>query len=297
MEGDYFAMKLSVVIVSWESAHELPSCLKAVYGPQVELDFEVIVVDNASSDATADLISKQFPLIRLIENHRNRGYACAVNQGLTYSKGNYLLLLNPDVVMNPGSLGKMVAYLDAHPEVGALAPQMLFPDGSIQSSCREFPSYQVLLWETTGLSRLFQRHRVLGRWKMGYFDHATEQEVDQPLASCFLVRRQVIDEIGFMDECYPLYFNDVDWCYRMKKEGVRIVFYPEAQVVHALGACTSKNPYGKALLRKGMHDFLAKHDTGKLKFLWKPLFWIPLLLSSKPAGWKFFFQDPLEWEI
>ena len=290
-------MKLSVILVSWESAQELPPCLKAIFESRIGFDREVLVVDNASTDGSAEVVRKEFPLARLIENRRDWGFARAVNQGLAYSKGDYLLLLNPDVVLKPDALAAMAKYLDTHPDVGALAPQMLFPDGTVQASCREFPSYQVLLWELTGLSRLFPTHRVIGRWKMGYFDHATEREVDQPMASCFLLRREVLEKVGYLDEDFPLFFNDVDWCYRMRKEKVKIMYYPGIQVVHDLGASTAKHPYGKALLHKGMHDFLAKHDTGKLRFLWRPLFWVPLLLSSKPAGWKFFFQDPLEWEL
>lgn len=290
-------MKLSMIVVSWESAGDLPQCLKAVFESRMQFDYEVLVIDNASSDGSEGLIRNDFPKVRLFENRRNRGFARAANQGLTCSKGDYLLLMNPDVILKAGAVGKMVEYLETHPDIGVLAPQMLFPDGTIQPSCREFPSYQALLWEMTGLSKLFPQHRILGRWKMGYFDHATEREVDQPMASCLLLRRKVIDGVGLMDEDFPLYFNDVDWCYRMIKTGVRIVFYPEAQGVHDLGASTAKHPYGKALLHKGMHDFLAKHDRGRLRRLWKPLFWAPLLLFSKPAGWKFFFQDPLEWEI
>jgi hypothetical protein len=290
-------MKLSVIIVSWESARELPQCLKAVFESRIGFDREVLVVDNASTDGSAGLIRKDYPQVRLVENQRNRGFARAVNQGLAYSRGDYLLLLNPDAVLKPDALAAMTNYLDTHPDVGVLAPQMLFPDGTVQASCREFPSYQVLLWEMTGLSRLFPTHPVIGRWKMGYFDHATEREVDQPMASCLLLRREVLERVGYLDEDFPLYFNDVDWCYRMRKEKVKIIYYPGIQVVHDLGASTAKHPYGKALLHKGMHDFLAKHDTGRLRFLWRPLFWVPLLLSSKPAGWKFFFQDPLEWEL
>lgn len=290
-------MKLSVIVVSWESAGELPKCLKAVFESKAEWDYEVLLIDNSSRDGSPELIRKEFPRVRLVENHRNRGFAQAVNQGMTLSRGDYLLLLNPDVVLLPGALEAMAGYLDSHPDVGALAPQMVFPDGAVQASCREFPSYQVLLWEMTGLSRLFPTHRVLGRWKMGYFDHATEREVEQPMASCFMLRREVLEKAGYLDEDFPLYFNDVDWCFRMRHEKVKIVFFPGARAVHDLGASTTRHPYGKALLHKGMHDFLAKHDTGKLKFLWKPLFWIPLLLFSKPSGWKFFFQDPLEWEL
>jgi GT2 family glycosyltransferase len=290
-------MKLSVGIVSWESTRELPQCLKAVFEAKAGWEYEVLVIDNGSRDGSAELIRKEFPKVRLLENHGNRGFAKGVNQGMTHSRGDYLLLLNPDVVLLPGALEAMAGYLDSHPDVGALAPQMVFPDGTIQASCREFPSYQVLLWEMTGLSRLFPRHRILGRWKMGYFDHATEREVDQPMASCFLLRREVLEKTGYLDEDFPLYFNDVDWCYRMREEKVKMVFFPGAQAVHDLGASTARYPYGKVLLHKGMHDFLTKHDTGRLKFLWKPLFWIPLLLSSKPMGWRFFFQDPLEWEL
>jgi len=204
-------MKLSVVIVTWNSAADIEACVDSInFGSE----FEVIVVDNASSDATRDKLSRYHHL-KLVVNTSNRGYARANNQGIKLATGEYVLLLNPDTRAELGALDALCRYLDEHPAAGAVAPRLISPDGTTQFSIRSFPSAASLFWELVGLSRLFPKNRVFGRWKMKYFDYGRTAEVEQPMASCLMVRRSALESLGGMDEQFPMFFNDVDLSKRM----------------------------------------------------------------------------------
>jgi len=229
---------LSVVIVTWNSSGCIHDCLSSLEGKTS--DIEVIIVDNDSHDGTQEIVEKHFPWVRLISNSHNAGYAHANNQGIAESSGDYLLFLNPDTIVNDRAIPALMTFMKSHDEAGALAPQLINPDGTVQQSCREFPTWQILLWEFTGFSRIFSKSRLFARWRMGYFDHRSMREVDQPMASCLLVPRGVLEAVGVFDERFPMFMNDVDLCYRIKKGGWCIVFFPEASVVHRLGESTER---------------------------------------------------------
>ncbi len=187
---------LSIIIITWNSEEFIEKCLKSIFDTKGSIDLEVIVVDNASQDTTTKIIERFKPEVRLISNQQNQGYAKANNQGIEVSKGDYVLLLNPDVELKENCLKLMLDFVENHEEATVVAPQLLNPDGSIQPSCREFPDFSILLWEFSGLSFLFPKNRIFGRWRMGYFDFQSSREVDQPMGSCLLLRRKVIQKIG-----------------------------------------------------------------------------------------------------
>jgi GT2 family glycosyltransferase len=228
---------LSAIVVTWNSAEHIGECLRSLR--EAWPSAQVIVVDNASRDRTVEVLRREFPDVCLIQNTGNLGYARANNQGIERSNGEYLLFMNPDTRMREG-LEMMIDYLAAHAETGAISPQLLNSDLTIQQSCREFPTLTSLLWEFTGLSRLFPGGRWFGRWKMGYFDHRSQREVDQPMASCLLVPRRVCELVGRFDERFPMFMNDVDLCYRIKNANLSIVFFPDAKAIHLLGGSTRK---------------------------------------------------------
>ena len=229
-------MTLSVVIVTWNSQDHIASCLASLQKQAEDLSDEVIVVDNNSQDGTRQIISRDFTSVRVLANERNLGFTRACNRGLAECQGEYVLLLNPDTEVLLGSLNKMVRYMEAHSQVGALGPQLLSPDGRVQPSCRQFPTYRLMLWEFTGLRCLFPRSRIFGAWRMGYFDHRQLRTVDQPMGACLLLRRSVLQEIGFMDDQFEMFFSDVDLCRRVRQAGWKIIFLPLAQVIHRMGA-------------------------------------------------------------
>lgn len=274
---------VSIVIVTWKNSEFITGCLTSIERTKGNLKLEVIVVDNASSDGTIEKIRNLFPEVRLIMNSVNRGYSRGCNQGINIAKGEFILLLNPDVKLSEDSLVRLVEFAKTNPSIGAVGAQLLYPDGRIQPSCREFPTYEILLWEFLGLSRLFPKHRIFGRWKMGSFDHTSTKEVEQLMTSCLLVKREVVKTVGFMDEKFPIFYSDVDWCYRMKQRGYRLYFYPESKAYHFLGGSTKKLKWRLIpLLHKGVYDFLVKHDSGRFQVLRRLIFGIPLFFYAFP---------------
>lgn len=234
-------MKVSAIIVTWNSESDIAACLDSVLSAKSG-PLEILVADNASQDGTPGLLRGYGKKIVLVENRENLGFARAVNQGLERARGEYLLLLNPDATLEPGALEEMLSFLDQRPQAGAVGPQLLNPDGTIQPSCREFPRPSHLFWKLFGLSKIFPRHPVFGSWRMGYFDHRSLREVDQPMGACLLVRGRAAHEIGPMDDGnFPMFFNEVDWCLRLKQHGWAIFFNPRARAVHRHGASTARD--------------------------------------------------------
>jgi len=274
-------MNLSIVIVTWNSEEFIRNCLDSIFLSQGNFTSEVIVVDNGSSDETAKIVEQLYPQVNLIQNKKNLGYAKANNQGIEKAKGEYILLLNPDTQVLEDSLSLMCEFMEENPEIGALGPKLLNPDKSVQLSCREFPTFSTLIWEFSGLSRLFPRSRVFGRWRMGYFNFDKQRETDQPMGSCLMLRRATLEDVGAFDENFVMFFNDVDLCFRIKKGGWRIYFYPEAKVIHHKGASTRKVKAKMIWLSHlAFYKFFKKHKTGLVNRLLLFLLLIPLILSA-----------------
>ena len=230
---------VSIIIVTYNNGRDIKNCLNSILR-QNEIPCEVILVDNNSQDTTVRIVQKEFANVKLIVNSTNLGYANANNQGISQSQGKYILLLNPDTQLTNNALAKMVQFLELDSQYAALAPKLLNPDGSIQASLRAFPNYEILLWEITGLSRIFPRHKRFSRWRMGYFDYNKMAEIDQPMASCLLIKKEVFEKIGQFDEKFPIFFNDVDFSKRMKRAGLKIIYLPDAEVYHYRGASTGQ---------------------------------------------------------
>ncbi|MDH4222934.1 MAG: glycosyltransferase [candidate division Zixibacteria bacterium] len=259
---------LSIIIVTWNSEEFIPDCLKSIFNTKGSLDIEVIVVDNDSEDGTVKVITEFGPEVKLISNQENLGYAKGNNQGIEIARGEYILLLNPDVVLKENTLKLMLDFMERERGIDGLSPQLLNPDGTIQPSCREFPDFSILLWEITGLSSLFPESRVFGRWRMGYFDFKSVREVDQPMSSFLLLRKNVLEKIGLFDESFPIFFNDVDLCYRIKLKGGKLYFYPEAKAIHHKGASTFQiKPVSILHSHLGFFRFLRKYKKDFLSQL------------------------------
>jgi GT2 family glycosyltransferase len=274
--------KLSIIIVSYNSAADIEPCLNSI---QFSGSYEIIIVDNASQDRTREILENtpalaRHPDHRLVFNPRNLGYARANNQGLALAGGEYVLLLNPDTVLAPDALDLMVRFLDTHPDVAAVAPKLLNPDRTVQLAIRSFPTFSSVLLELTGLPRLFPRWRAINAWRRRDFDYEKFQFVDQPMASCLLFRHQTLTQLGGFDEQFPIYYNDVDLCYRLRQQGGKIAYLPEAKVVHKLGASTA--PLKNKMIyetHRSLFRFLKKHNPGPL-FSLQAVILLPLLELS-----------------
>ncbi|KPL01799.1 MAG: hypothetical protein AMJ73_09815 [candidate division Zixibacteria bacterium SM1_73] len=274
-------MDLSIIVVTWNSQEFIQNCLDSIFLSQGNFSSEVIVVDNGSSDETAKIVEELYPQVNLIQNKKNLGYAKANNQGIEEARGEYILLLNPDTQVLEDALSLMYEFVEEHPDVGALGPKLLNPDKTVQASCREFPVFSTLIWEFFGLSWFFPRSRVFGRWRMGYFDFDKQREVDQPMGSCLMLRRATLEDVGILDENFAMFFNDVDLCFRIKKGGWKISFYPQAKVIHYKGASTRKAKVRMIWLSHlAFHKFFKKHKASLANRLLLFLFLIPLVLSA-----------------
>lgn len=256
---------LSIIIVTWNSEEFIKKCLESIFNSKGSIDFEVMVIDNASQDGTIKIINEFKSEVKLICNQKNLGYAKGNNQGIEIARGEYILLLNPDVELKEKCLQLMLDFMEEHKEIDALGPQLLNLNGTIQPSGREFPDFSILLWEISGLSFLFPKSRIFGRWRIGYFDFQTSREVDQPMGSCLLLRRKILERVGVLDENFPIFFNDVDLCYRIKKSGGKLYFFPEAKTFHYKGGSTQKvKPAMIASAHLSFFKFLFKYKKGIL---------------------------------
>lgn len=232
---------LSVCIVNWNTRDDLRECLQALTKhPFMHGAQEVIVVDNGSHDGSAAMVAAEFPEAVLIANPANESYARGTNQALARATGDLLLLLNPDARVTPGALDTLAETLAAHPEVAAAAPRLVYEDGKTQPSVRGFPDPLPLLCDILKLSRLFPNSPTVGAYRMAYFDYDKPGPAPQPMASCFLIPRRVYETVGGMDERFPLFWNDVDWCLRARDAGMLPWYTPAATVVHAVGGTTTR---------------------------------------------------------
>ena len=234
-------MDLTVIVVSYDSAAFLPACREALRRHTRRVAYEVVVVDNASRDGSAELVRRDWPEARLLVNPDNRGFARAVNQGAAGAAGRHLLLLNPDAEVGAEALDRCVGFLDTHPDVGVVGARVENPDGTLQRACRRSaPTPLVSLFRLGGLRRLFPRHPAARAYNLDDADPARTLEVDAVSGSFLMARREAWERAGGLDERYFLYAEDLDFCLAVKAAGYRVVYYPEAVVVHHKGASSRR---------------------------------------------------------
>lgn len=227
-------MDLSVIIVSWNTRQITRECLESVARQRSSASIEVWVVDNASSDGSAEMVRETFPDVHLIENTENVGFARANNAAIAASTGRYVLLLNSDTVVRPGAFDALVQFLDEHPEAGAAGPHTLNPDGSLQVSCYPSPTLARELWFLLHLDWLLP----YGAYPMARWSTGQPRPVDAVLGACLIVRRAVLEQAGVLDPAYFMYSEEIDLCYRIRRAGWRIYWVPQAKIVHYGGQST-----------------------------------------------------------
>lgn len=225
---------LSVVIVSWNVRDLLRRCLASLAAGPAALLSEVIVVDGASADESAEMVEVEFPSVRVLRQTENVGFSRGNNLGLATTTGRYLLLLNPDTEVVGTALKQMVQYMETHPAVGALGPRLLYPDGRIQSSRRRFPTLATALFESTWLQPIAPQSILRRYYVLDRPDDAISK-VDWVVGACLMVRREAYEAAGPLDERYFMYSEEMEWQRRIKAAGWQVVFYPEAEVIHHEG--------------------------------------------------------------
>lgn len=225
-------MDVSVIIVSYNSLPVLRFCLDSLQRQTYAGSVEIIVVDNASHDGTPEMVANDYPGVRLLAERENWGFSRGVNLGIRAARGKYFLIINPDTVFKENSLRELVDFMEENDDAGIVGPKLVFHDGNLQYSCRRFYTWKVLLLRRTFLGKIFRNSKAVADHLMLEYDHETTEEVDWLLGACMFVRRSAVEAVGLMDERFFLYFEDVDWCYRMKQGGWKVYYYPRSIVVH-----------------------------------------------------------------
>jgi len=258
-------MTLAICIVNWNTRELLRACLASIEPPRRDLDLQVIVVDNASADGSAEMVRSEFPWVELVVNPQNRYYAAANNQALQAARAPLKLLLNSDIEVPPGALAGLVSWMERHPQAGAVAPRLVYPDGRPQRSCRSFPDPDAVIYEVLGLSRLFPASRRFGKYRMTWWGHDEDRQVDQPMASALLLRAAALEQVGLFDEDFPMFFNDVDLCRRLQEAGWQVWFTPSVTMAHHHGGSTRL--VRREMIAESGRSFLRyyrKHYRGKV---------------------------------
>jgi len=259
---------LSIVIVTWNSESYIDECLASVFETVEDIQAEVIVVDNRSTDRTVSIL-KRWPEVKLISNDDNLGFAAASNIGIKATSGRYIALLNPDTKVAPDSFKVALRFLEQQRKVGVLGAKLTTPDGHVQVPCTTtFRSIWDELCIQLGLTKLFPKSRVFARHPMSWWDHSTIREVDVVSGAFMMIRREVIDQCGGLDERLPMYGEEEDFCYRVKCNGWHVVYHPDVKILHYGGG--SIKQLGISTPRVNMylsHDYLARKYHGIVGFL------------------------------
>jgi hypothetical protein len=251
-------MLLSISIVNHNNRELLDVCLTSVHESTRGLDFEAIVIDNASEDGSAEMVREKHPNVLLIVNERRLGFAANQNQGLRRAAGEFVALLNNDTVVRPGAFDKLVSFMRENPRAGLAGPRLLNPDGSLQESCYRTPTLGVLFHDAFFISSLFPRSAAVGGFKSWGHDEA--REAPSLSGACIFARAAAVAEVGLLDERFFMYFEDHDWCLRFRRAGWKVYFVPDAEVVHFGGGSEGMLGHDRfAEFYKGMNLFYGKH--------------------------------------
>lgn len=240
---------VSVVIVNWNTRDLLQQTLTTLYKETTSTSFETIVVDNGSVDGSADLVRREWPQVCLVASPTNLGFAAGNNLGFRECRGRYILLLNSDTIILPSTVGGMAQFLDGHPDTGCVGCLHLNDDGSLQRSTGDFPNFIEDSLFYTDLYRIPPVRAYLRRRFIWWGDHERVREVDWVNGACMMVRREVVEQIGGLDEGYFIYGEEVDWCYCMREAGFRVYFTPEAEVIHLGGKAMDRVPADRIVLK------------------------------------------------
>jgi len=287
-------LDLGIVIVNYNVRDLLRDCLESVYASQGEFVFEVCVVDNGSTDGSADMVEAEFPQARLIRAE-NRGYAAGNNLGFRefgfgqtgqagLSAPLYALLLNPDTVLSPSALADMLAFMDEHTQAGVAGPRLVREDGSLDRACRRsFPTPEVAFYRIFGLSKLFPKSRRFGRYNLTYLLPDVTTEVDSVVGAFMLIRREALDQVGLLDEQFFMYAEDLDLCYRIKEQDWQVWYNAAVTVLHYKGQSSrQRSTFANVKFYETMRLFHDKHFKEKTFFL---VNWLIYAAVATLGGW------------
>lgn len=266
-------MSVAAIVVSWNVRGYLQRCLRSLQEAE-QTPLAIWVVDNGSSDGSVSMVRREFPAAHLLVNSGNPGFAAANNQAIRASEGRYVLLLNPDAELGPGALSALCAYLDEHPRVAVVGPQLRNSDGSVQPSRRRAPRLATGFVESTQLQQRLPRTWLTDHYYVNDRSDGDEQEVDWLVGACLLVRRAAIDAVGLLDEGFHMYSEELEWCLRFRRAGWDVVYLPSAQVVHHSGRSS-----GQDVLQRHLHHHRSKYRLYTQLFGWPAALLLRLWIS------------------
>lgn len=259
-------MDISIIIVNYNVKYFLEQCLRSVEKASGNIKTEVFVVDNNSVDGSCAMVREKFTGVRLIENDQNLGFSKATNQAIRLATGRYILMLNPDTVIEEDTLEKCLGYMDNHPDIGGLGVKMIDGKGNfLPESKRSLPTPRVAFYKIFGLSRLFPRSRIFAKYHLGYLDKDKIHDIDILPGAFMMLRKSALDKVGLLDEDFFMYGEDIDISYRLTKNGYRNVYFPETRIIHYKGESTKKGSMNYVLtFYHAMIIFARKHFSRKM---------------------------------
>lgn len=259
-------MKLSIIIVNYNHKYFPRMCIEAIEKSATPFPYEIIVVDNASRDESVSFLEKAAheKRIKLIKSPVNLGYGQGNNLGVENASGEYVLIMNPDIATEPHAIARMVSYLEKHDEVGMLGPKLVYHDGTVQDSCRRFMTFTDLVIKRTFLRRLPRFKKRFEQYLMRDFDHNHMQEVELITGAALLMRRDFYKKLGGFDKRYFLFMEDFDLCQRIHQTGKKVVYYPEAEMLHF-----HKRLSDGSLLKLLTRKVFWYHVHSSMKYFWR----------------------------
>ena len=261
-------MDLSIIILNYNHKNLLKNCLKSLQEADIKSFYELIITDNDSDDGSREFLfqlKEEYPEIKIIFNTRNLGYSRANNQAINLTRGKYILILNPDIIILPESINKLVDFLEKNPEVGVVGPQLLNPDKSVQYSCCRFPNLLTPAVRRTFIGRLPWFKKELSRYLMFDFNHRQVREVDWLIGACLMIKKGILGKVDLFDKRYFAYFEDVDFCRQVWRTGFKVVYFPEAQMVHFHRRLSADGSALQSLFSKVTWI----HIWSSMKYFWK----------------------------
>ncbi|MBD2864814.1 glycosyltransferase family 2 protein [Paenibacillus oceani] len=291
-------MDVSIIIVNYNTKQLTSNCINSlIHSKCTDPTYEIILVDNASYDGSVEEITSKYPEVKVIKNTENFGFAKANNQGIAIASGKYILLLNSDTIVEPGTLGTIISFMDENPKIGASGCKVVLPDGSLDKACRRgFPTPLTTFYYVSGLSKLFPKSPHFNAYHMEYLSEDDSYPVDCLVGAFMMVRREVIDQVGMLDERFFMYFEDTDWCYRIQQAGWINYYYPMTQITHFKRGSSRGRPFRITYeFHRAMKMFYDKHYRKQYPF------WVTLLMYAgitvkfgatvaKDQIWKLFQQ-------
>lgn len=234
---------IDIVITAWNAKVYLLRCLRSIEDNLKNINYQIILVDNGSTDGTSEMIKEDFPHIFLLRNSQNKGVAPARNQGIRVSRNNYLMLLDADAELTKSAVENLLEFMETHPPVGVVGPKLIDPNGALQFSCRQFPRIITPIYRRLSFLPFSKNSQVLREHQMSDWDHSYARPVDYVIGACQLIRRSALEEVGLLDEKIFYGPEDIDFCLRMWLNGWMVYYYPDAVIIHHEQRVTKRKPF------------------------------------------------------